>query len=49
MTAGLRFLRVKGIAIGAHWSWPLIAALVVWSLAGRRQFSAAYPGLSGEA
>ncbi|MGP3921129.1 site-2 protease family protein [Nonomuraea sp. 10N515B] len=48
MTSSFRFLRIKGIAIGAHWSWLLIAALVVWSLAGW-VFPTAYPGLPGEA
>ena len=25
-------LRVRGIPIGAHWTWLLVFALVVWSL-----------------
>lgn len=38
-------LRVRGIAIGANWSWLFILALVVWSLAAGA-FPASYPGLS---
>ncbi|MGN9844011.1 site-2 protease family protein [Nonomuraea sp. H19] len=42
------FLRVRGIAIGAHWSWLFIALLVVWSLAAGL-FPSTYPGLPGSA
>ena len=42
------FLRVRGIPIGAHWTWLLIAALVTWSL-GARLFPSAYPDLSSTA
>jgi PDZ domain-containing secreted protein/Zn-dependent protease/CBS domain-containing protein len=38
------FLRVRGIPIGAHWSWLFVFGLVVWSLASRL-FPASYPGL----
>lgn len=38
-------LRVRGIRIGAHWSWLVVFALVSWSLA-RNVFPFAYPGLS---
>ena len=33
MTATFRLGRIAGIEIGAHWSWLLVVALVVWSLA----------------
>lgn len=33
MTAAFRLGRIAGIEIGAHWSWLLVVALVVWSLA----------------
>ena len=39
-------LRVRGIRIGAHWSWLVVFFLVSWSLA-RRVFPFTYPGLSG--
>jgi hypothetical protein len=33
MTSTFRLGRISGIEIGAHWSWLLVAVLVVWSLA----------------
>ena len=33
MTATFRLGRIAGIESGAHWSWLLVVALVVWSLA----------------
>lgn len=48
MRSTFRFLRVRGIAIGAHWSWLVVAVLVAWSLAAV-VFPAAYPGLGGDA
>ncbi len=39
-------LRLRGIRIGAHWSWLVVFGLVAWSLA-RRVFPLAYPGLGG--
>lgn len=46
MESSFTFLRVRGIAIGAHWSWLLVVALVVWSL-GTSLFPTTYPGLDG--
>ncbi|CAN5772993.1 hypothetical protein BH23ACT12_BH23ACT12_14020 [soil metagenome] len=39
-------LRVRGIRIGAHWSWLVVFSLITMSLA-RDVFPFAYPGLSG--
>jgi PDZ domain-containing secreted protein/Zn-dependent protease/CBS domain-containing protein len=44
--SSLRIARVRGIEIGVSWSWLVIAALVVWSLAAGL-FPATYPDLSG--
>jgi Zn-dependent protease len=33
MTSTIRFGRIAGIEIGAHWTWLMVVALVVWSLA----------------
>ena len=38
MTSTFRFGRIAGIEIGAHWTWLLVVAMVVWSLA-----AAAFP------
>lgn len=38
-------MRVRGIRIGAHWSWLVVFTLISWSLA-RNLFPLAYPGLS---
>ena len=40
-------LRVRGIRIGAHWSWLVVFGLVSWSL-GRDVFPFTYPGLSSD-
>ena len=48
MTSSLRFGRVAGIEVGAHWTWLLVAALVVWSLAAG-VFPQTNPGLGGVA
>ena len=45
MESSFTFARIKGIPIGAHWSWLLVFGLVVWSL-GDSLFPATYPGLS---
>jgi PDZ domain-containing secreted protein/Zn-dependent protease len=42
----VRFFRVRGIPVGAHWSWLFVFALVVWSLS-TSLFPATYPGLDG--
>jgi len=46
MTTSLRFGRVAGIEVGAHWTWLLVAALVVFSLAAG-VFPNSNPGLGG--
>ena len=46
LESSFTILRVRGIPIGAHWSWLFVFALVVWSLA-TALFPAAYPGLDG--
>jgi Zn-dependent protease len=33
MSSTLRLGRVSGIQIGAHWSWLLVVALIIWTLA----------------
>lgn len=43
MESSFTILGVRGIPIGAHWSWPLVFALVVGSVL----FPATYPGLDG--
>ena len=45
MTSTLRFGRLAGVEIGVHWSWALIFALIVWSLADGA-FPATNPGLT---
>ena len=45
LESSFTFARVRGIPIGAHWSWLLVFALVVWSL-GTALFPRTYPGLS---
>jgi PDZ domain-containing secreted protein/Zn-dependent protease/predicted transcriptional regulator len=44
MGSSFEFLRVRGIPIGAHWSWLLVFAFVVSSMAGT-VLPARYPGL----
>ncbi|MEW6473807.1 MAG: site-2 protease family protein [Actinomycetota bacterium] len=46
MESTFTLFKVRGIAIGLNWSWLLIFALVVWSLA-QALFPATYPGLGG--
>lgn len=41
----LTFLRVKGIPIGAHWTWVFVFGLVLWAL-GSALFPRTYPGLA---
>jgi Zn-dependent protease/CBS domain-containing protein len=45
MRGTLRIARISGIEIEAHWSWTLIVALFVWSLAAS-VFPSTNPGLS---
>lgn len=47
MTSTFRFGRIAGIEIGAHWTWLLVVALVVWSLAAT-VFPATSPDLSSQ-
>lgn len=46
MESTFTLFKVRGIAIGLNWSWLLVFALVVWSLA-QALFPATYPGLGG--
>src|SRR5919106_1959416 len=48
MTSSFTIIRVRGIPIGAHWSWLFVFALVVWSLSSQL-FPITYPGLSDNA
>lgn len=48
MESSIRFVRIRGIPVGAHWSWLFVFGLVVWSLS-TSLFPATYPGLSGAA
>ncbi|MGH2754805.1 MAG: CBS domain-containing protein [Actinomycetota bacterium] len=45
MESSFTFARIRGIPVGAHWSWLFVFALVVWSL-GTALFPRTYPGLS---
>ncbi|HEU4481104.1 MAG TPA: site-2 protease family protein, partial [Actinomycetota bacterium] len=45
MTSTFTFIRVRGIPIGAHWTWLFVFGLVVWSLTSSL-FPGAYPGLA---
>ena len=45
MNSSFRILRVRGIEIGANWSWLLVFALIIWQLANGI-FPSAYPGLA---
>lgn len=45
MSSSFRFLKVRGISIGAHWSWLVVFALISWSLSARI-FPEGYPGLN---
>lgn len=42
-----RFMKVRGISIGAHWSWLAVFALISWSLS-TQIFPRGYPGLGSE-
>jgi PDZ domain-containing secreted protein/Zn-dependent protease/CBS domain-containing protein len=44
MESSFRLFRFRGIDIGANWSWVLIFAFIVWSLA-RQIFPTTYPDL----
>src|SRR5688572_28682411 len=46
MESSFRLIRIRGIDIGANWSWLLIFALIIWSLS-TSLFPAAYPELDG--
>lgn len=48
MYTSFRLGRIAGIEIGANWSWLVVVALVLWSLAGS-VFPGAVAGLSGAA
>lgn len=45
MKTSFRILRVRGIEIGANWSWLLVFALIIWQLASAL-FPSVYPGLA---
>ena len=45
MTSSIRLGRLAGVEIGIHWSWLLIFALIVWSLADA-VFPETNPGLT---
>ncbi|MGH7858662.1 MAG: site-2 protease family protein [Candidatus Binatia bacterium] len=44
MESSFTLFRVRGIPIGANWSWLIVFALIVYSLAGQL-FPRTYPGL----
>ncbi len=46
MKPTFRLLRLRGIPVGAHWTWPVAFAIVAWTLA-RSVFPSAYPGVGG--
>ena len=41
-----RLTRLRGIPVGAHWTWPVAFAVVAWTLAAS-VFPSAYPGVGG--
>jgi PDZ domain-containing secreted protein/Zn-dependent protease/CBS domain-containing protein len=45
MTSSFTLIKVRGIPIGAHWSWLFVFVLVIWSLSSQL-FPITYPGLS---
>jgi PDZ domain-containing secreted protein/Zn-dependent protease/CBS domain-containing protein len=45
MDSSFTIIRIRGIPVGAHWTWLFVFALVVWSLA-TALFPESYPGLS---
>ena len=44
MAPSITFLKVRGISIGAHWSWIVVAGFIAWSL-GAELFPRTSPGL----
>ncbi len=44
MEPTFRLLRLRGIPVGAHWTWPVAFTVVAWTLA-RSVFPSAYPGV----
>ena len=48
VTSSFPIARIKGIEIGAHWSWLLVFALIIWSLSAG-VFPTTNPGLSDAA
>jgi PDZ domain-containing secreted protein/Zn-dependent protease/CBS domain-containing protein len=48
MGSSFRIIKVRGISIGAHWSWLLVFGLVSWSLSSEL-FPRAYPDLGQRA
>lgn len=44
MRSSFTFLRVRGIPIGANWTWLFVFALIAWSL-GAHIFPRTYPGI----
>lgn len=48
LAPSFKLLRVRGIQVGAHWSWLLVLAMLSFSLAGE-VFPQTYPHLSGRA
>ncbi|HYN99683.1 MAG TPA: site-2 protease family protein [Actinomycetota bacterium] len=44
LESSITFLKVRGIPIGAHWSWIVVAAFIAWSL-GAQVFPRTQPGL----
>ncbi|CAN5739239.1 hypothetical protein BH23ACT12_BH23ACT12_19570 [soil metagenome] len=44
MSPSITFLRVRGIPIGAHWSWLVVALFIAWAL-GAETFPRSHPGL----
>ena len=41
-----RLTRLRGIPVGAHWTWPVAFALVAWTL-GASVFPSVYPAVGG--
>ncbi|MEA2900405.1 MAG: hypothetical protein QOH36_292 [Actinomycetota bacterium] len=46
MKPTLRLLRLRGIPVDAHWTWPVAFAVVAWTLAAS-VFPSAYPEVGG--
>lgn len=45
LSSSVTFMKVRGIPIGAHWSWVFVFGLIAWTLISYL-FPSAYPGLS---